>query len=198
MLGFVTALSGSVYGIALLLAPLFIVAYGASRLMGNSKAPFVVAAVIAVPGALLLPLLPRLAFERNAQQQVQRIPGIKLVDATRWADVTEPMTWFYAPFGHFRFARPESPIEDITGPNRTFRELVLRYGDEPAVYIVSVFCNDRTFMLSAPDEEGTFRTLNKDWQSLDTKDAVTFCETDWSAEQQAMRAAISGDAAPSQ
>lgn len=108
------------------------------------------------------------------------------------------MTWFYAPFGAFRFARPESPIEDIDGPVRTFREFVLRYGEEPAIYIVSVFCDDRTFMLSAPDEQGTFRNLSEHVQPLGVEEVAIFCDSDWTAEHEAMRAAVLRSTSPSQ
>jgi hypothetical protein len=187
-------LFNNIYGIALLVSPLFGIAWIAHKLSRGSLLPFYIAGGLGALVFCTVPSVPRFLFEQRVLEQAASIPGIRLVNSTRWGDLVEPVTWFYAPYGAFRFVGPYSSIQDIKGPNRMFREFVLRYGEEPGIYVRQVFCDDGEYSIAAPDEDGEFRIIAKDWPELSAEDRRPFCEEDWTEEKKELRrAALSGD-----
>jgi hypothetical protein len=179
------------YGIALLVSPIVGIAWITYKLSKGSLLPFYIAGGLIVLAFLNVPSIPRFLFERRILEKAASAPGIRLVNSSRWGDLLAPITWFYTPYGFFRFVGPFSPIEDIKGPNRTFRELIFAYGEEPHVYIREVFCDNGEYSIAAPDETGVFRILDKDWQKLSAEDKKVFCEEDWTKEQEELRRSAS-------
>jgi hypothetical protein len=180
-------LFNTVYGIALLVSPIFGLAWIAYKFSKGSLLSFYVAGGLSALVFLVVPSVPRFLFERRILEQTGGLPGLRLIESARWGDLVEPVTWFHAPYGAFRFVGPFSPIEDIEGPNRTFRELIFRYGEKPGIYIRSVFCDDGEYGIAAPDENGVFRIVTEDWQELSAEDKQIFCEKDWTHEKEELR-----------
>jgi hypothetical protein len=182
-------LFNSIYGVALLVSPMFGIAWIAHKLSKGSLLPFYIAGGLSVLVFFAVPSIPRFLFEQRVLKQAASIPGVRLVNITRWGDLAEPVTWFHAPYGAFRFVGPLSPIEDTKGSNRTFREFVFRYGEVPAVHIRQVFCDDGEYSLAVPDQTGAFRVITEDWPALSAEDRQLFCEEDWTEEKEELRRA---------
>jgi len=184
-----TFLFNTVWGIALLASPIFVIAWIFHKISKGPYVPYYIAGSLAFLILLTAPSIPRFLFEKRILEQTKDIPGLRLVNKTKWADIVEPITWFYTPYGYFRFVRPEE-FGIMAGGRRSFREFIFRYKEKPEVYIIEVFCDDEEYAVAAPDESGVFRLLNKDWLKLDSEDRALFCDRDWTEPQEEINKAF--------
>ena len=183
-------LFGTVWGIALLVAPFFAIAWIFHKILKGSYAPYYIAGGLAFLIFLTAPSIPRFLFEKRILEQTNDIPGLRLVKKMTLASLAEPITWFHAPYGHFWFVRPESAFDTITGDTRTFRVFISRYEEETMLYITEVFCDRGEYFMAAPAEDGVFRFLSEKPQKLSSEEKAVYCGRDWITAQDELRKAF--------
>ena len=77
---------------------------------------------------------------------------------------------------------PNSPIEG------GFREILLRYEEDPRITMSDPDCSDKKIFYSEPDSEGVFRYTSKIPQVMNEQEIAIYCDYDWSKEKEALRA----------
>lgn len=96
----------NLYGMALLLLPI----YGLIRLLKKffprCPDPLNVVIALAVLGVFTLATLPRILFEQKVMAGLAENKALKLVGYNRWGHIGEPITWFYTPIGAFHIVGP--------------------------------------------------------------------------------------------
>jgi hypothetical protein len=107
VLGF---LSGSVYGIALLAAPIYGIFWLLRRFWPRSPHPGIPTVIAVLLAFLTIPSLPRYSFEAKALENIEQAKHMKLVSTSNWGSLTEPLTLIKTPIGSFRLVGP------ATGP----------------------------------------------------------------------------------
>jgi len=73
-------------------------------------------------------------------------------------------------------------------PTGGFREVLLRYEEEPRISMSEPDCSDKTILYSGPDSEGVFRYTSRTSQPMNEQEVAIYCEYDWSKEKEALRA----------
>jgi len=99
---------------------------------------------------------------------------------TKWGDLTEPLTWFNAPVGSIYAVMPNSPMEG------GFRELLLRYEEQPHVTMSEPDCTDHTILRAEPAKDGVFRYTTAMPEKMTQQDISVYCDYDWSNEKDAL------------
>lgn len=184
------------------------VIYLISRLIFNNilrikkEVPEIIAAISYVILLFILPSLPRYEFEKKIRYAVSKSHS-KIISEAGLGDIIEPLTLFNTPIGIFKIAS----IYDIITKN-LFQITVLRYNEEPIVYLANVDCNTKLYTPGFPrTEDGGIAMLNI-WgedtgfvyavdkqgafivQEMDDKEHESFCVYDWSKERNAIREQI--------
>jgi len=173
---------GSIYGIAVIAAAAYFIAFGIRKIFPKSPNPGVLAAFAFFIALLTLPSLPRYQFEHKSLAQIEGKKWIRVINKTNWGSFTEPLTWFRAPVGSIFMVMPNSPIEG------GYREVFLRYKEEPRIRISEPDCSEKTILYSEPDSEGVFRYTSRSAQPMDEQEYSIYCEYNWSKEEEAFRA----------
>lgn len=172
----------SIYGIAVIAAAVYFVAFGINKVIPKSPRPDVLAALAFFIALFTLPSLPRYKFESESLSQIEGKEWIRVIDKTKWGSLTEPLTWFNAPVGSIFMVMPSSPIEG------GFRDVLLRYEEEPRITMSDPDCSDKTILYSEPDSEGVFRYTSRTAQPMNEQEFSIYCEYGWSKEKEALRA----------
>jgi len=181
VLGF---LSGSIYGIALLAAPIYGIFWLLRRFCPRSPHPGIPTGIAVLLAFLTFPSLPRYSFEAKALENIEQAKHMKLVSTSNWGSLTEPLTLIKTPIGFFRLVGPATgpgEIYDRKQPRNMFISVILRYGeDKQLVERADADCSDRTVWYSAPDASGAFRYQTNKAKRMNDEDHKIFCETDFS------------------
>ena len=144
---------------------------------------------------------PKYHFEQVATRVGQELPGARLILSAKSGDLTSPVSWFWPATTTFNFAVPD------LGKGR-FYLMALRYGEKDAtVYLLDADCEARNvdrYDLDEPENASpardylgdpvvapngkTYRLYSyhfpapPEWMHA-------FCDTDWTAERNAVFAA---------
>jgi hypothetical protein len=106
---------------------------------------------------------------------------IRVVDKTKWGSLTEPLTWIRTPVGSVTMIMPNSPIEG------GYREVIMRYKEQPIISMVEPDCNDLNIWYAQPDKKGVFRYMTNTANKMNDNERQWYCEYDWSKEKEALR-----------
>ncbi len=169
----------SIYGVLVLAAITYGVFWAVNCVVPKTPNPVLFAAAVFFLGLFTLPSIPRYQFERKVASQIEGKAWIRVVNRTRWGDLAEPLTLFAAPVGSFTLVMPNDPI---TGG---YREVLMRYGEEPMVSLVTPYCKDLTVQYSRPDPKGVFRYTTARAQKMTKVERETYCQHDWTPEKKA-------------
>lgn len=172
----------SIYGTVIIAAVTYGVFWAVRRAIPKMPNPAIFAVVVGLLGLFTLPSVPRYQFERKVASQIEGKAWIRVVNRTKWGDLTEPLTLVATPVGSFTLVMPNDPI---TGG---YREVVMRYGEEPMVSMVEPDCKDFTVLYARPDPEGVFRYTTAGEQKMTKLEQETYCQHDWTPEKEALRA----------
>jgi len=178
-------LTQSIYGIAILILPIYGIAYLLKKFFPRFPSPFAVAAVCFVLLIATVPSYPRYKFEKQILSILEESPHVKIIAKANYGDITEPLTWFRTPLGFVHLVAPNSLID-----GGGFRRTIMRYDEEPKVTIEDPDCKNLTIMVSATDSKGVFRNTTKNYSPMSKEDKNLFCDTDWSAERKKLRELI--------
>lgn len=175
-------LFGTVWGIGLLCSPLIGLLFLASKMWPqHSTIYFAVMAIILFGAIATVPSIPRYQFEQEVVAELEKNPYARVVHKFRLGEITEPLTWFNAPYGSFFVVIPDR----LTGMNdnldipRSFQTVLLRYDEPIVVSMMMVYCADREYKRSEPDQEGYFRNTTATAQELNDELYSIYCEYDW-------------------
>jgi hypothetical protein len=141
---------------------------------------------------------PKYHFEEVAKRVGEQLPGARLILTAKSGDITSPVSWFWPATTTYNFAMPD------LGKGR-FYLMALRYDEKkPTVYLIDADCERRDVDLYDLDEPAsaapardfagepivvpngkTYRLLKYHYPA--PKQWVTaFCDTDWTAERNAV------------
>jgi hypothetical protein len=183
--------SETIYGIAVVAAPIYGVFWLLRRIWPRLPHPGVPTAVFALAALFSVSSIPRYTFEATALENVKLAKHMKLVATSKWGSITEPITWFHEPIGFFRLVGPSSGVGEVYDHNserNSFTSVVLRYGeDKQLIQHADADCSDKTVWYSQPDENGILRYATNSAVTMNEKDHEIFCETDYSEEQAYIR-----------
>lgn len=172
------ALTETMIGVGIITA----IAYGVGALVGKvlrrPQTAIIVAAVAFVAALFTVPSYARYQFEKTGLGFPEQYPGFRLVKATRWGDLTEPLTFIWPPIGHFRYVAPNDP------PDGGFQEVVLRYEESPLVLVIQPVCDAKTMALYTPGDDGMLTQVGDDPVAMSGADFDLYCVSDWSSERQ--------------
>ncbi len=180
----------SIYGIAVITVVIYFLAIGIKKVIPNSPNPAVAGAFVFVATLFTLPSIPRYQFEDESLSKIQEKDWIRVINKTKWGSITEPLTWFRAPIGSIFIVMPNSPMEG------GYREVLLRYEEEPRVTMSDPDCTDNTILYSEPDKQGVFRYTSVEAQPMTEQEVSIYCEYDWSKEKEALISAMQNQVNP--
>ncbi len=172
----------SIYGIAVIAVAVYFLAVGIKKIIPKSPNPAALAALAFFAALFTLPSLPRYQFESKSLSKIEGKKWIRVINKTNWGSLTEPLTWFRVPVGSIFMVMPNSPIEG------GYREVLLRYEEEPRISMSEPDCAEKTILYSEPDGEGVFRYTSKTAQPMSGQEFTIYCDYDWSKEKEALRA----------
>jgi hypothetical protein len=178
---FVQTVLFSVYGIVGSAALLYWVLGLTKRWATWIPDPTYVVVPLALVAIVTVPSIPRYRFESESLATIDASPWIRVVDKTKWGSLTEPLTLLRTPVGFFHLFMPD-PMEA-----GNYREIILRYGEDPRVVLSEPDCTDGTVLRAEADGEGTFRYTSTQPMPMDPAEAILFCNSDWSTERAALR-----------
>ena len=175
-------LTQTIYGIIILILPIYGGAYLFKIFFPRFPSPFAVAAGCFILLIATVPSYPRYKFEKQVLSIMEESPHIKIIAKANYGDFTEPLTWFRAPLGFVHLVAPNHPIH-VGG----FRRVLMRYDEETEVTIEDPDCENLTIMVAAPDSKGVFRDTTNKRSPMSNEDKKLFCDTDWSSEHEKLR-----------
>jgi hypothetical protein len=146
--------------------------------------------------------LPKHRFQDRAAESTSAVPGAREIGSKMRRTILSPISWFWPATTETTFALPDPRVAD------RFYTMTLAYGEKlPAVFLVDADCQTRKLTFFGPDEPEiaepaqdlfgapvvaangkTYRRLrtNRDAPATWVAD---FCDTNWSAEREAVVAA---------
>ena len=175
-------LTQSIYGIIILILPIYGGAYLFKNFFPRFPSPFAVAAVCFILLIATVPSYPRYKFEKQVLSIMEENLHIKVIARANYGDFTEPLTWFRTPLGFVHLVAPNHWTD-----GGGFRRVLMRYDEETEVTIEDPDCKNLTIMVSAPDNKGVFRHTTKRRSPMSKEDKRLFCDTDWSSEHEKLR-----------
>lgn len=173
--------SETIYGIVAVAAVIYGIAWIIKRIVPKAPHPAAVAVLVGVVGLFTVPSIPRYLFEQEVLAQIEASPWVRVTNQYKSGDLIEPLTLIKAPVGSVTMVMPNDPI---TGG---FREVVMRYDEEPTVAMVDPDCDHSTIHYSKPDDEGVFRYLTEAAQAMTEREHEIYCAYDWTREKEALR-----------
>jgi hypothetical protein len=167
------------------------------RIMGGMSTVFLV-----VLGVSYCSELPRYQFEARAVETTNGIPGARVMGSKNDLNIPSPVSWFWPATIEWTVALPDPRVAD------RFYTMTLIYGEkQPVVFLVDADCQTRKLTFFGPDEPEsaepardlfggpvvaangkTYRRLRTD-PDAPAAWLVSFCDTDWSTEREAVTAA---------
>lgn len=174
----------TIYGIGVIAGVVYLLFSGIKKVLPKSPNPAALAALAFFVALFTVPSIPRYQFESESLSQLEGKNWIRVINMTKWGSVTEPLTWFSAPIGSIFMVMPNSPIEG------GYREVLLRYDEEPEISMSNPDCKDKSISYAKPDSEGVFRYTSASAQPMNEQEISIYCDYDWSKEIEALRTAM--------
>jgi hypothetical protein len=160
------------------------------------------AMIVVVLGLSYCSELPKRRFEDRAAESTNSVPGARVIGSRKRWSILSPVSWFWPATTESTIALPDPRVAD------RFYTMTFAYGEKrPVVLLMDADCQTRTLTFFGPDEPesaepagdlfgGPVVAANgKTYRRLGiTPDTpanwiVDFCDTDWSAEREAVSAA---------
>jgi hypothetical protein len=153
--------------------------------------------------------LPKQRFEYRSAESTNGVPGARAIGSKKGFSITSPISWFWPAITESTIALPDPRVAD------RFYTMTLTYGaKQPLVFLVDADCQARTLTFFGPDEPESaapardlfgspvVATNGKTYRRLHSNPdspaawVVDFCDTDWSAEREAIEAAQTASRQP--
>src|SRR6266849_4508102 len=163
-------------------AVVYVLARVARKVIPKLPQPAFIAVPVFMIAGLILPSVPRYEFERDALAKFEGKAWVRVVNTMRIGDVTEPLTWLRAPVGSITIIMPHDAIEE-----GVFRQVTMRYEQEPTILIVEPNCSLSRIIYASPDAKGTVRYTSASPSKMSDWEKTWYCEHDWSKEREALR-----------
>lgn len=142
---------------------------------------------------------PKYQFEKKASRGQDAMPGARLIDSHKSADLVSPVSWIWPATTTWNYAIPDPVMED------RFFIVTLIYDEEPIALLVDVECEDRSVdvyglngkdsapaardiwgdPVEAPDGR-TYRLYDLTVTPLAENELHQLCDTDWTREKRAV------------
>jgi len=171
----------TIYGIIGVAAVVYLISRALRKVSPRLPEPAVLAGLVFVVGLATLPSIPRYQFQRETLAKIEGTEWLRVVSKAKWGSVTEPLTWVNAPLGSVTVVMPNPPTRG------SFRQVTMRYEEEPSVSLVEADCAQFSITYAQPDKTGVFRHATPSPVKMSTQEKSWFCEDDWSREEQASR-----------
>ena len=177
-------LSGNLYGLAILAAPIYFIFKFARKVIKKLPDPAIPTAIIILPLMIYGMSYDRILFDKKAKELIQ-IPYLKTYEIGYWAAIVEPMTWFNKYIGFVRLTTPRDPL---MGGNY-HRNFYFRQDQEPmkdSLFGETYFnahladCGNKIVEVSLADENGLMRRDPSQEFKMTDKDYKFYCIDDWS------------------
>jgi hypothetical protein len=141
-------------------------------------------------------------FQDRTAENTNSVPGARVIGSEQHRSILSPVSWFWPATTETTTALPDPRVAD------RFYTMTLAYGEKlPVVFLVDADCQTRKLTFFGPDEAEsaepaqnlfgapvvaangkTYRRLRINPEAPATW-VVDFCDTDWSAEREAVLAA---------
>ena len=172
----------NVYGLAILLLPVFALVWLINKIIPKFPDPWAVTAIVGLIGMFVLPPLPVYRFDHDTSARLEQHSEFRLVSTAEYVSWWQPVTWILSPIHSFVLIRPVGiglgGYQKDRAEN-TYVQLLLRYGEEEAGFMVDSDCEDRSFKISGPGEDGMMRQLPGK-ENMDGANFELYCEFDYS------------------
>ena len=171
----------SLYGIAILLVPIFGPAWLLKKFVPRAPSPFSVTAVFFVIGLFVFPPLPKYLFSIETEALLEERTEYKLISKSSSRSFLEPTTWVFPVSDAFLLLRPAGLLQggyDKKRNTNSFEQIYIQYDKDPIGVMIDADCEDQTYQISAPDEKGMLRVL-PEWHQMDAVSYEMYCETDY-------------------
>ena len=109
MEGILMFLSGNIYGLVIIAAPIYFIFGFAKKAIKKLPHPAIPTALIIIPIMIYGLSYDRILFDKKAKELLE-IPYLKTYEISYWAAVIEPMTWFNKYIGFIRLTTPRDPL----------------------------------------------------------------------------------------
>ena len=183
----------NIYGIALLLLPIYGIFWLLKRFVPRSPNPLGIVVILGFIGLSTLPSIPRYIFEKEILVKLDENKSLKLIKSAHWGAIEEPLTWFKAPIGSFYIVGPSGMLGTYykkDSSENSFRTFLFRYEEDPVVLLVDATCKERTLHISSPDEKGVYRYLTLNEETMSDLQIKAYCEEDYTEQMNTLREQI--------
>ncbi len=174
----------SVYGLMLIVAVTFGLAFVVKSFIPKSPNPWTIAIIVFFVGLFTVPSIPRYQFSNETLNNIDGKEWIRIINKENWGSVTEPLTWFNPPLGSIFIAMPYDPV--TMGSFDYFQEVLIQYEEEDKLRIIQRFCTDNKIQIYKYDDKGTLRFATNMPQKMTEDERKRYCEYDWSKERDAI------------
>jgi len=171
----------TIYGIAGIAVVIYVIMSALKKTIPKLPDPVFIAIPVFLIGLFTVPSIPRYRFEDDVMSKIEGKDWIRVVNKRKIGPLTEPLTLIKTPVGSVTIIIPNSPVEG------GYREVVMRYKEEPIVSMVEPYCNDFTIIYAQPSKGGVFRYLTKYPNKMNDEERKWYCDYDWSKEKEALR-----------
>jgi hypothetical protein len=160
------------------------------------------AAILIVLGVSYCSELPKHQFEDRAAESAHGVPGARILGSTKRVNILSPVSWLWPAITEWSLALPDPRVAD------RFYTITQIYGEkQPVIALIDADCQTRQLTFFGPDEpesaapardlfgDPVVASNGKTYRRLRTSPVppadwlVSFCDTDWSAEREAVVAA---------
>ena len=176
-------LTGNLYGLAILAAPIYFIFKYARKSIKKLPDPLIPTAIIILPLMFYGISYDRILFDKKVKKIIQ-IPYLKTYEISYWAALIEPMTWFNKYIGFVRLTTPRDPL--VAG--NYHRNFYFRQDQEPmegSFFGETYFdahladCENRIVEVSVSDQNGLMRRDPSQEFKMTDKDYKFYCTDNW-------------------
>ena len=171
----------TIYGIIGVATLLYVALRELRKRFPRAPAPMFVVGPVVLVGLLIVPSIPRYQFEKETLAKIEGKDWMRVVSTTRWGHISEPLTWVKTPIGSVTIIMPEPPVEGA------FRQMTIRYEEEPLVFAVEADCAASKIIYARPDKNGVFRYTTPSPEQMNAQQRKWYCDYDWTREKEAFR-----------
>ena len=180
----------NLYGMAILLAPIYGLFWLLKKFIPSFPKPLSIVLILGFIGIATLPSVPRYIFENKYTKQINEHPEYKLVNSASYGALWEPLTLFKTPKGFFHVVAPVIDVGVYYNKDNEVNEFqseIFSYKEDPIIELITAYCNDKTKLVSRPDKGGVFRYTSNAPKPMVYDEYKYFCELDYTQEAKVMK-----------